>query len=143
MLVVKFVGLIVLSLLFWDCSQPRQGLKTPGASPDKGVMKLPFNRKDFIVGTWAGHSTDGGKLSMYVVFNGDNTVVIDYTPTGGRRLETRYDFEDQNTIRISSYPEKLVIEEEGADEIRFRPANKRIREDIDIIYVCNFTRVKK
>ncbi|HEV7396011.1 MAG TPA: hypothetical protein VGN86_05835, partial [Pyrinomonadaceae bacterium] len=45
------------------------------------------------------------------------------------------------TIEASRYPEHLIIQRHSDKEIEFRPEGDRLRKDIEMIYVCKFTRV--
>jgi hypothetical protein len=78
---------------------------------------------------------------MLVTFNADNSAVFDYTPSGGQKLNTNYSFTSDGTIADGIHPENLIVDAEDIDHLRFRPEGKRLREDIDALYVCKFKRI--
>lgn len=99
--------------------------------------------KSFIIGTWEGHSdvVKKGGGAMFVTFNKDNTVVLDYSPSGGEKINATYEFIGENRIRISQYSVVIFIRQVNNNELSFVPEGKRITENSDVIFLDSFKRV--
>lgn len=104
-------------------------------------QSLPENidYKNFIIGTWEG---SGYGESMYITFKKNGKAVIDFTPKGGGKFELPYSFKDERTIKISLFPDNLVIDRKNDDEMSFKPKYQSLREHISVIYILTFKRVK-
>ena len=136
---LKIVVVVLALLVFAQCAAsnaPRF------VSNGNRYSDVSVDYRDLMPGTWAGRdcSGDGNRLEMYVTFK-DNDLTVDYSPSGGAKISIPYRFRDGRTIETSRYPENLVIVSHGDKVIGFRPQGKDLREDIDIIYVCQFEKI--
>ena len=67
--------------------------------------------------------------------------VIDYSPIGGEIFRVPYSFKDQQTIKISLYPEDLTIHKVNNRAISFSPVGNRFRIEIDVVYEYVFHKI--
>ena len=79
---------------------------------------------------------------MFITFEPNGNAIVDYTPTGGRKQIVPYHFKDDRTVVISVYPDDLIIHRWNDDEVSFQPQTGELREDVSMVYVFRFKRVK-
>ena len=109
------------------------------------VNPNPVDYKALLLGNWEGRAYSDerdNQLVMYVTFDAHN-MTVDYSPSNGARFTEPYKISGDRTIEASRYPEHLIIQRQSDNEIKFSSDSKRLRKDIEMIYVCKFTRVVK
>ena len=95
--------------------------------------------KELIVGTWKGTGRDS---AFTVTFKKNDTAIINYSASGGKVFQHRYEVVD-NVIKMSDYPDGLVIHERNENEISFGKNTKKLEESIELIYSVDFKRISK
>jgi hypothetical protein len=136
---------VFLVAIFW--SQSCTSRDTPRPDSPRPDMQVNENRateerkvdyKTFILGKWEGAWED--RVVMYFTFNKDGTAIVDYTPRGDKKTVRKYKFKNEKTLIMDGYPENIIIDSRGENEMRLRPeVDNEI--DVNMIFVYSFKRI--
>lgn len=152
MVKIKLASLGLFIICFCQCSAP-PSVPPPAPPPKPALPAAPaappvpaqpaqsIDYKKMILGTWEGMYN--GKVEIMVTFQKNNTAIVDYSmgSFGGKKSEPLpYSFKDDRTIVMKNYPENLVIQSQGPDQLQFAP--EKDRQDKALIYLCGYKRKK-
>ncbi len=152
MVKIKLVSLGLFIICFCQCSVSPPPVPLPPPPPSTlpqspAVQPVPAqpapsgDYKKTILGTWEGMFN--GKVELTITFQKNNTAIVDYSmgSFGGKKSEPLpYSFKDNRTIVMKNYPENLVIQSNGPDQLQFAP--EQYRQDKALIYLCDYKRKK-
>lgn len=151
MVKIKLASLGLFIICFCQCSAPPPPPVPPPAPPPKPAVPVvppapaepaqSIDYKKMILGTWEGVFNE--KVELTVTFQKNNTAIVDYSmgSFGGKKSEPLpYSFKDNRTIVMKNYPENLVIQSNGPDQLQFAP--EQDRQDKALIYLCGYKRKK-
>ena len=106
---------------------------------NSSVESLDYQK--LLNGRWVGYlNTDPNTAAMFVSFEPRNIVVIDYSPKGGSQKRLRYEL-NKKELKIEGYKDVFLIERKGDDVIHFYVRSPELREDVDMIYACDFKKL--
>ena len=134
MITSKTLGFILLMFqLIASCEVPKESIK---------------DYKKLIVGKWTGTYKDGEstKIAIYLTFLSDGKLILDYTPSKGKKFELSYKIVD-DVVECDFFLDGLKISKLNVTDLKFYAQKSEESEQssgfssIDAIYFCEFKKV--
>jgi hypothetical protein len=125
-----FVHMLLLFQLITTCEIQKESIK---------------NHKTLIIGKWVGKYKDvnSTKTLMNLTFFEDGSVVIDYSPSGGKVSKSQYKITDDSII-CDFFKDGLKISKLNEKELKLLALTNKEAENvkgsssIDAVYICDF-----